>query len=1065
MLNQLSDLDLSSNYLHGAIPETIMIGTLENLYLQGNCFAAPSEAFVNFCNTALCGTCEWEPLACPVPWKTDLDALCDFFEATGGSSWTDNLGWPAPSACKTFANDTSFCTWYGVSCTTDMRRVRMLQLAGNHLVGTLPASLGQLSAMRVLNISWNAVRGSIPSNIGDLTSLEQLDLSHNGLVSYIPPGLGSASGLTHLILNNNQLVSTLPVSLANLSALRVLEAQSNWFEGVIPPLGNLSSLGYLDLSDNMLAGVFPGGPWRNLSVLVLSSNYITNLAGACEFPVLQYLDVQNNSITGLSPATPLGDWRALFYLDMSLNSMSAFPTHLCTWVKNVLPRWYASGAHCGPKNLDACGSFLSFSGNGAGGPLPACVGEHSRMQFLDFSSNNFVGTIPATFGQLWYVVSLSLAHNSLTGTIPDSLGELPALQRLNLATNALTGTVPAKCTWPNVTWLYLHSNQLTGMFPSGVWGSLLSLDVHGNLLSGFESGEYPALTYVDASGNDITDVSTFPFDLSFDLSYVDLSFNSIVGAFPGALCNWLAHVKPSTVVMPGACSPDTPATCPSSLLLSSNSILDVFPVCVTNSSGIQVVDISSNFFYGGVVTLQRMPSMLVLDISSNNFDGDFNVSFGAAAKGGSQSKLLSLDVSNNFISGDMPTHLIEIFLGELKLFMYSANCELRWSLQPGPGCSVELCVQTPQRPVTRCAKAVPAAPIGVSAKYTDVLVVTWAPPFLTHATYSPVTEYIVAAMSEDDATFGSTVHVGSTTFNAALLGLAPGIYSVSVAAVNGIGVGTPSPPNQVTVPGSILSKLEAFMIVALQFVVFILCQVGNKFCHGSRPLAKRDFMGLFSCGMAIYHSVTDFMFAELLMATRRAMTVDFVVFVSVFLAATLWSAVRVRVFMSAVTRSDAIVPQPHSMPFVDWAHRHRVWLGVVVAASCFQLSALRIIACRAFGGVDGFLSAPIDKTKTKEGSPWRQLQSHVSIVMVIRNIASIVIVLHTGNMLDAVVFLKTVTACSGCLVAAMTLIVDNMTTGFCRVEQERELQEPLLARPSQVRAARRQRVAVTRAAA
>ena len=385
-LQQIQYLDLSSNHLQGDIPASIITAgpPLQQFYVNNNCLAAPTPAFVNFCDVELLDSCNWMPQGvqaqCPVPSASDLEALCDLFQATLGSGWSEQLGWPAaPSACATSAS--SFCTWYGVTCDAGLKRAVGLNLAQNSLGGTLSASIGLLTALNVLNISGNSVGGAIPGSIGACASLERLDVSHNALNEVLPPGIGAARSLTHLILNNNKLGSTLPASIANMSSLRVLEAQSNSLKGAVPPMGGLPGLAYVDLSQNMLTGVLPGGAWKNLSVLILRSNMLSGLSGDCLFPALQYLDVSENWIDGVSPAAPFLGWPALFYMDLSFNLLSAFPVDICPWVQNVRERLYTSGA-CGPKQLEACGAYLSIYGNIAAGRLPACVGTRARAEAL-----------------------------------------------------------------------------------------------------------------------------------------------------------------------------------------------------------------------------------------------------------------------------------------------------------------------------------------------------------------------------------------------------------------------------------------------------------------------------------------------------------------------------------------------------------------------------------------------------------------------------------------------------------------------------------------------------------
>ena len=62
----------------------------------------------------------------------------------------------------------SVCTWYGVKCDAN-RRVSKLELTYNDLTGSIPESIGKLTALTDLDLSFNHLNGSIPDSIGQLT--------------------------------------------------------------------------------------------------------------------------------------------------------------------------------------------------------------------------------------------------------------------------------------------------------------------------------------------------------------------------------------------------------------------------------------------------------------------------------------------------------------------------------------------------------------------------------------------------------------------------------------------------------------------------------------------------------------------------------------------------------------------------------------------------------------------------------------------------------------------------------------------------------------------------------
>ena len=158
---------------------------------------------------------------------------------------------------------------------------------GQGLNGTIPAQLGQLSALRELRLAWgNQLTGSIPPELGRLTRLTFLNLAANHLSGSIPPELGSIGPqLTHLVLSAPQplpngvgLTGSIPAQLGNLSGLTSLYLDGNRLTGSIPPrLGRLLKLSWLRLTRNRLTGAIPTqlGALTNLTNLRLEDNQLS----------------------------------------------------------------------------------------------------------------------------------------------------------------------------------------------------------------------------------------------------------------------------------------------------------------------------------------------------------------------------------------------------------------------------------------------------------------------------------------------------------------------------------------------------------------------------------------------------------------------------------------------------------------------------------------------------------------------------------------------------------------------------------------------------------------------
>jgi hypothetical protein len=104
----------------------------------------------------------------------DRSALADLFVATSGAKWRNAQNWLAPSS--------SMCSWFGVRCDNCSEvagapkcRVVALLLPNNKLVGTLPASIGNMSELTILNLNTNSLSGPVPESIALLRNLTYLD--------------------------------------------------------------------------------------------------------------------------------------------------------------------------------------------------------------------------------------------------------------------------------------------------------------------------------------------------------------------------------------------------------------------------------------------------------------------------------------------------------------------------------------------------------------------------------------------------------------------------------------------------------------------------------------------------------------------------------------------------------------------------------------------------------------------------------------------------------------------------------------------------------------------------
>ncbi|KAJ6728913.1 hypothetical protein OIU85_019895 [Salix viminalis] len=162
-------------------------------------------------------------------------------------------------------------------------------------------------------------------------------------------------------------------------------------------------------------------------------------------------------------------------------------------------------------------SVLDLSRNSFTGPVPSEFGLLRNLSSLDLSSNYFSGSIPSSFGSISRLKFLNLSDNSLMGSVPVELGNLSSLVELNLSMNALSGLLPAEfMRMRNLEVLVLRDNRLEGRLPDGLFSSLAKLRVL-ELRENKFAGALPValwslqnLQVLDVSANNFTaDLSNF----------------------------------------------------------------------------------------------------------------------------------------------------------------------------------------------------------------------------------------------------------------------------------------------------------------------------------------------------------------------------------------------------------------------------------------------------------------------------------------------------------------------------------------------------------------------------
>ncbi|XP_022890118.1 probable LRR receptor-like serine/threonine-protein kinase At3g47570 [Olea europaea var. sylvestris] len=434
-----------------------------------------------------------------------------------------------------------------------LSKLQLIQAPRNSLVGEIPSTFGNASSLEFFGFSSNRLAGRIPNEFGQLNRLEYIGLSENRLSGSLPPTIFNLSSITTIFVPMNQMQGTLPSYIGKtLPNLYYLGIAGNQFTGTIPvSLSNLSNLEFLFIGGNKLTGNMPSfSNLHKLSHLDISSNYLGNgestdlifISSLNNASNLEELGLSDNNFGGVLPKDFGNLSTKLTGILVSNNQLSG---NLPSWIENF-------------ENL----TNIEMRGNKFKGHIPIEIGKLRNLHILDLSHNNFSGKIPSFLGNLSLLTKLHLNDNSFYGEIPFSLGMCQNLQGLNLSKNNLNGTIPSQVFSLSSlsSYLDLSNNHLVGQLPTEVGNldNLGELVISENKLSGeipvtlsscvrlekllmnknFFRGTIPSslstlrgLRFLDLSQNNLS--GTIPQFLgSFDLQYLNLSFNSFEGVLP-----------------------------------------------------------------------------------------------------------------------------------------------------------------------------------------------------------------------------------------------------------------------------------------------------------------------------------------------------------------------------------------------------------------------------------------------------------------------------------------------------------------------------------------------------
>ncbi|XP_022154247.1 LRR receptor-like serine/threonine-protein kinase GSO1 [Momordica charantia] len=465
----------------------------------------------------------------------------------------------------------------------------------------------------------------------------------------IPNSLGTLENLRFLYLSYNKLWGSLPNSIGNLSSLQYLKASYNRFNGTIPPSFGQLSK-LIEFSSNE-------NSWQG----IITEDHLVNLTK------LESLQIYTNKNQSLIFSNVSYEWNPPFRLKTLYLRKCIIGPQFPIWLQ---------------VQTQLAGDVI-ISDAGIRGPIPnEWVSKlSSQITGLDLSYNLLEGKLadllapqhpnydlpedstPIRYPNLTF---LYLDGNLLSGSIPSNIGDLmPNLEQLYLSENRLNGTIPLSIqNMSNFGIISLPDNQLSGDLLDISWGKFKSLeviDLANNNLYGKIPSSIGFLTYLKTlrlSNNHLHGGIPKSLHNCSDLRSIDLSGNRLYGSLP----LWIG-LDVSKLWLLNLRSNHFSGTIPSQLCnlrwlrlldLSNNNISGGIPSCLNNSEPlVSERSISANELY------------LMTHIFSHNYH--FRTEKTTLVMKGREdeysvilNRVLTIDLSRNKLSGEIPNEITNL---------------------------------------------------------------------------------------------------------------------------------------------------------------------------------------------------------------------------------------------------------------------------------------------------------------------------------------------------------------------------------------------------------------------